>query len=62
MKTRNNGISKVKKFNLDKEDEKTEYEAILNNPKCSVIKDHFAYDKMGRALITVWYIERPTKI
>ncbi len=62
MKTRNNGISKVKKYNLDKEDEKEEYESILNNPKCVVTKDQFAYDKFGRPLITVWYIEKPTRV
>ena len=58
MKVRTKEISKVKKFNLDKEEEKTDYESILNDPNCIITRDSFAYDKMGRALVTIWYKER----
>lgn len=58
MKVRTKEISKVKKFNLDKEEEKIEYESILNNHNCTITRDSFSYDKMGRALITIWYREK----
>jgi len=58
LKVRIKEISKVKKFNLDKDEEKAEYEDILNNPNCIITRDSFAYDKMGRSLITIWYKEK----
>ena len=45
----------VKKFCLDDEGDKAQYEAVLNNGFCDVIRDEFTYDKAGRAMITVWY-------
>lgn len=43
----------VEKFILDKPEEKMLYETLLNDPDVYIIKDQFAYDKTGRAIITV---------
>jgi hypothetical protein len=47
-------VKSVAKFILDKPEEKAEYELLLNDPDVYIIKDQFAYDKSGRAIITVW--------
>tara|TARA_Y100000310_G_scaffold142373_1_gene141805 strand:- start:1674 stop:1856 length:183 start_codon:yes stop_codon:yes gene_type:complete len=48
-------IKSVAKFVLDKPEEKANYELLLNDPDVYIIKDQFAYDKSGRAIITVWW-------
>jgi hypothetical protein len=46
-------IKSVAKFIIDKPEEKANYEMLLNDPDVYIIKDQFAYDKTGRAIITV---------
>jgi len=60
LKIRNNEIFKVKKINLDIAEEKEEYENILNDKRCIVVRDEFSYDKLGRANITIWYKQKST--
>tara|TARA_Y100000310_G_C19961591_1_gene481442 strand:+ start:165 stop:347 length:183 start_codon:yes stop_codon:yes gene_type:complete len=48
-------IKSVAKFIIDKPEEKANYEMLLNDPDVYIIKDQFAYDKTGRAIITVWW-------
>ena len=52
-----NTIDYTQKFILDEESEKNQYQQILNDEKCNITKEQFTYDKMGRALITIWYEE-----
>ena len=47
------GVVKVEKFCLEEEYDKTEYEKILNDPSCEVIRDEFTYDRAGRPIITI---------
>ena len=44
----------VDKFVIDKPEEKVQYEALLNDPDVYIIKEQFAYDKTGKAIITIW--------
>ena len=48
---------KVKKFYLDDESEKAEYEKILNNPAYQVFRDEFVYDRIGHPQIVIWYYD-----
>ncbi len=48
---------KVEKFVLDIPEDKDMYEAILNAEKITIVREEFAYDKLGRAVITIWYEE-----
>jgi len=57
MNFNDDGKTHVKKFLLEDELEKSQYEDILNNPNCEVIRDEFTYDKLGKAMITIWYVE-----
>ncbi len=50
-------FTKVAKFCLDEESEKTEYEEILNNPAFQIFRDEFVYDRLGHAQITIWYYD-----
>jgi len=43
----------VDKWCLDKPEEKAQYEALLNEDAVYIIKEQFAYDKTGKAVITV---------
>lgn len=45
----------VRKFTLDYEDEREEYENVVNNEDYIVYKENFTYDKAGRAIITIWF-------
>lgn len=47
----------VAKFILDDPEDRERYEDILNDPTFTIIKSEFTYDKMGRAIITIWYSE-----
>lgn len=51
------GLQRVKKFSLDDDGDKWEYEKILNDPNCKITRDEFTYDKMGGALITIWFTD-----
>ena len=44
----------VDKFTIDKLEEKAQYEELLNDPDVYIVKEQFAYDKTGKAVITVW--------
>lgn len=48
---------KVDKFVLDIPEDKDMYEAILNSDKITIVREEFAYDKLGRAVVTIWYEE-----
>lgn len=61
MKTKTKEIFKVKKYILDDDLEKLEYEAILNNKHFIITKENFTYDKAGRAIITIWYTDTQGK-
>lgn len=50
-------VIKVRKFTIDFEEKCKEYEEILNNPLCVIIRDEFYTDKMGLSHIVVWYRE-----
>ena len=43
----------VDKYVLDKPEEKASYETLLNDIDVYVIREEFAYDKSGKAVITV---------
>lgn len=45
----------VDKFTIDKPEEKAQYEELLNDPEVYIVKEQFAYDKTGKAVITVWW-------
>ena len=47
-------IKFVDKWCIDKPEDKAEYEALLNDDDVYIIKEQFAYDKSGKAVITVW--------
>lgn len=58
IKSDNNGGSKkVKVFRLGVKKDRTEYEELINSD-ATIIKENFAYDKGGMAVITVWW-EKP---
>jgi hypothetical protein len=46
---------KVAKFCLDDEEEKAEYEKILNNSALQIFRDEFIFDKLGKAQVVIWY-------
>lgn len=48
---------KIGKFCLEDEEEKTEYEIILNNPALQIFRDEFQYDRLGKAQIVIWYYD-----
>jgi hypothetical protein len=48
-------VKKVEVLNLSDAGDKCIYEALLNNANVTIIKEEFTYDKMSKALITVWY-------
>ncbi len=52
-----NKKKKVDKFVLDTPDDKSMYEAIMNSDKITIVREEFAYDKLGRAVVTIWYEE-----
>ncbi|MBC8408597.1 MAG: hypothetical protein H8E12_07755 [Rhodobacteraceae bacterium] len=43
----------VDKWCLDKTEDKAMYEALLNDEDSFIIKEQFAYDRSGKAVITV---------
>lgn len=47
-------MTRVDVFNLNVAEDKEDYETIIN--KHLVIRDEFAYSKLGEAIITVWYV------
>lgn len=53
---------KVKKFDIDQESERAEYEAIMNNPNVEILEEMRSYDKTrgNKMLITVWWEESDT--
>jgi len=53
---------RVKKFNIDKEADRKEYEAILNNTQVQILDEMRAYDKTqgNNMLVTVWWVETET--
>ena len=57
MRVRYDATKRVRKFILDDEEDRNKYERIINNSKYTIVKEEFTYDKMGRALITIWYEE-----
>lgn len=57
MRVRYDATKRVRKFILDDDEDRNKYESIINNPKYTIVKEEFTYDKMGRALITIWYEE-----
>lgn len=57
MKLKSTKLKKVNKFILDEPSEKEKYESIINEPKYVITKEQFAYDRLGRAIITIWYEE-----
>ena len=50
-------IKRVRKFDLDNVDERERYEKILNDSRYTITREEFAYDKIGRAVITIWFEE-----
>ena len=50
-------ITKVKTFNLYNEEDKEDYQVILNSEFCSIFKEQFTYTKSGLPMITIWYRE-----
>ena len=46
---------KVEVFILSDGGDRILYESIMNNPKITIYKEEFAYDRNGQAIITVWY-------
>lgn len=57
MKVREATLKRVRKFILDETEEREKYEHIINNPKYIITREEFAYDRLGRAVTTVWYEE-----
>lgn len=51
---------RVKKFVLDDESDREEYEGLLNDENVKIIRDEFMYDKSrnNQALVTVWWEEK----
>ena len=41
-------------FNLNKEEELQEYEAILNDPNKTIYRDNLTTDRVGQQHITIW--------
>lgn len=54
------GEKKVDVFQLNHPTEKVLYEAILNNPNCTIIKEEFGYVGPSKSIpvVTVWYEEK----
>jgi hypothetical protein len=50
------GTKKVDVFDLKMDNEKKDYEDLMNNPDATIVKEEFAYVKTGNPAITVWYI------
>ena len=48
------GVQKVRKFIIDWEGN-TDYEEILNNEACVILRDVFETSKSGVSTVTVWY-------
>jgi len=46
---------KVAKFCIDDDEEKKEYEKILNDSSKQIFRDSFIFDKGGRAIVMIWY-------
>ena len=57
MRTREAKLKRVRKFILDDSEDRERYEKIINDPQYNIIREEFAYDKLGRAIITIWYEE-----
>ncbi len=49
------GIKKVDVFDLKLDNEKNQYENLMNNPDANITKEEFSYVKTGDPKITVWY-------
>lgn len=51
---------KVKKFDIDDEAQKEEYEQLMNSPTVHILEEMRSYDKTrgNKMLITVWWEER----
>ena len=49
------GKIRVKKFTIDDDGDCEEYEVVLNDPTCTVIRDEFYTDRLGLSHIVVWY-------
>jgi len=52
-------IKKIKKFDIDDDAQRLEYESIMNNPNINILKELPAYDKSreNKMLVTVWWEE-----
>lgn len=52
------GHWRIKKFCLDVEEDKAEYEKILNDSSCNVKRDDVYHSpKTGQTFITIWYLK-----
>lgn len=52
------GKMKIRTFYLNIESDRFDYETIFNEPdKFGFVKEIFAYDRSGRPMTTVWYLE-----
>ncbi len=49
-------VKKIDIYDLGNPSQKDKYEKLLNSEELALInREEFAYDKIGRAKITVWY-------
>jgi len=50
---------RVKKFDIDDELERLEYEKLMNDPNVEIMDEMRSYDKTrgNKMLITVWWVE-----
>ncbi len=50
------GIKKVDVFDLKLDNEKKDYENLMNDPRVRIVKEEFSYVKTGDPKITCWYL------
>lgn len=48
------GKTFVNYYNLSLEEEKAQYEAIINDPEIIITREEFMYDKSGKPRTTIW--------
>tara|TARA_Y100001938_G_C8093130_1_gene436336 strand:- start:3709 stop:3900 length:192 start_codon:yes stop_codon:yes gene_type:complete len=45
----------VNVFHLAKEEDKAQYEEIINGENMIITREQFTYDRSGKPIITVWW-------